>query len=33
MIAFIAEGKLKRIDASGGAVTTICNADTGPPGT
>jgi eukaryotic-like serine/threonine-protein kinase len=32
-IAFIAEGKLKRIDAAGGAVTTICNASSGPPGT
>jgi eukaryotic-like serine/threonine-protein kinase len=33
VIAFLAGGKLKRIDASGGSVTTICNAATGPPGT
>jgi serine/threonine protein kinase len=32
-IAFLSGGKLKRIDASGGAVTTICDASTGPPGT
>jgi eukaryotic-like serine/threonine-protein kinase len=32
-IAFIADGKLKRIDVSGGSVTTICNAAAGPPGT
>ncbi len=32
-IAFFAEGKLKRVDASGGAVTTICDASTAPPGT
>jgi serine/threonine protein kinase len=33
VIAFLADGKLKKIDASGGSVTTICNASTGPPGT
>jgi eukaryotic-like serine/threonine-protein kinase len=33
VIAFIADGKLKRIDASGGAVTTICTAPGAPPGT
>lgn len=33
VIAFIADGKLKRIDASGGSVTTICNALSAPPGT
>jgi len=32
-IAFIAEGKLKKIDLSNGDVTTICEATTGPPGT
>ncbi len=31
MLGFIADGKLKKIDASGGAVTTLCNAMTGPP--
>jgi len=31
-IAFIADGKLKRIDLAGGEVTTICNAQTGPHG-
>jgi serine/threonine protein kinase len=33
MIAFFAEGKLKRIDAAGGPVTTICDAPNGRGGT
>jgi len=32
-IAFIASGKLRRIDAAGGPVVTISNAIDGPPGT
>ena len=32
-IAFIADGRLKKIDISSGTVTTICDATTGPPGT
>ncbi len=31
-IAFIADGKLKRIDVAGGEVTTLCNATNSPPG-
>jgi Tol biopolymer transport system component len=32
-IAFQAEGKLKRVDAAGGTVTTICSMLAAPPGT
>ena len=32
-LAFIADGKLKKIDISSGTITTICDATTGPPGT
>ena len=32
-LAFIADGKLKKIDISSGTITTICEATTGPPGT
>ena len=32
-LAFIADGKLRRIDGSGGPILTICNAPDTPPGT
>ncbi len=32
-LAFIADGKLKKIDISSGTITTICDATTAPPGT
>jgi WD40 repeat protein len=32
-LAFIADGKLRRIDASGGPILTLCNALDTPPGT
>lgn len=32
-VAFIADGKLKKVDPSVGAVVTICDAGTAPPGT
>jgi Tol biopolymer transport system component len=33
VIAFQADGKLKRVDASGGTVTTVCSLLASPPGT
>jgi Tol biopolymer transport system component/predicted Ser/Thr protein kinase len=32
-VAFFAEGKLKRVDASGGAILTVCDAERGVGGT